>query len=123
MNNDPAKAIIDHRLFVKPPTNTFHSNNYNFSKAMELLERGKCLTREIWDGKRIIYRGYIIFQIDNEIKRKKYVISSTLDGKCEDWIPENDDLFANDWAVVSVGEDTQSCDEPIITPRPRIKQK
>lgn len=122
MNNDPAKTIVNTKLLYTNSDNILPTHSFNFSKAMELLERGKCLAREVWDGKRIVYRGYSILQIDNEIKNKKYLISSTIDGSCEEWVPKNDDLFANDWVVIFISEDISSNHEMIISPRP-TKQK
>lgn len=86
----------------------------NFSEALELIKNGAKLTRFGWNGKGMfvylvhgskftINRAPLntVFEMGAEISYRPHIDLKAIDGTCGVWSPNNSDILADDWQVVT----------------------
>lgn len=78
---------------------------FNFSKALELLKKGECLTRKNWNGKnQYIVIGKFVSFINYytnkyESDNKDTIVFYGTSGIQVGWLASQGDLLAEDWMV------------------------
>lgn len=85
----------------------------NFSEALDLIKRGKKLTRTNWNGKNmfvylvagskfVVNRAPLnaIYPEGTEITYRPHIDLKAADGTCGVWSISNNDALAEDWEIV-----------------------
>ncbi len=70
-----------------------------FGTALELLKKGKSVSREGWNGK----GQFLTLQLVDEHSkmRRPYIYITLVDGGRVPWVASQGDLLGEDWYVVS----------------------
>lgn len=85
----------------------------NFSQALELIKKGKKLTRTGWNGANMfVYLVHgsefevnraplnAIYEMGTKIKYRPHIDLKAADGTCGVWSISNNDALADDWIIV-----------------------
>jgi hypothetical protein len=79
----------------------------NFSKALEELKEGKCISRTGWNGKSrwiVLVRDWTVekelSQIVEGLLPIPFIAMKTVDNNFVPWLASQTDIMANDWNII-----------------------
>lgn len=85
-------------LFLdEPDEQELKTKNLNFSEALEWLKKSNKITRQCWNNKNIFIYLTNIFHDGDGTKEFRVI---TIQGHNMPWMPNHQELLANDWSVV-----------------------
>lgn len=68
---------------------------FNFGRALELLQEGKTVAREGWNGKGMFLKLQV--PDENSKMQQPYIYICPVGGELVPWVASQPDLLSNDW--------------------------
>ena len=72
-------------------------DDMSFSEALKALKMGNKVARLSWDG----FKAWIKLETQNDTLTLPYVVMKTARGHFVPWLPNQCDLLAEDWWIVT----------------------